>query len=270
MPADETKLTIYHPKSKEIGVSARELAAASDPVCKEEEKATELAVRIACEDPTEKDSLADTLPRARRRLKKALGELLRAGVALIFAYLARLFLDRTYKKITEERGEVGRAERGMLALGRLLGSFYIRRLVGRHRLLRALGSARRSDDEGNRIQSLGLAERRYRDGDRFAGADSVGAASDSPIVRVVIGVRITGRARVSEPVWCIKRFVANGRGGWTPIYSGYRAEAQSILFDFYSQPSPAELIQRAEPQESRKPRAAPESPRGMGQLSEAA
>jgi hypothetical protein len=239
---DETKLTIYHPKPKEIGVNASNLSAASYPACKEEEKDAELALRIVCEDPTEKDHLADTIARARRRLKKALGELVRATFALLFAYLARLLLGRSHKKITKERGEIGRAERGVLALQRLLGRFCIRRILGRGRMLRALGSAQRSDDEGNRLQSLKLAERRYRSGDEFAGG---GVETDSPIVRVVLGVRIAGRG---EPVWCIKRFVANGRGGWTPIYSGCEQEAESLLLDFYSEPSlPQQPAPLAEP-----------------------
>lgn len=166
-------------------------------------------------------------PDARKRLRTAFGELARATLALLFAYIARLFLGLAYKKITDARGEVGRAERGVLALQRLLGCFYIRRIVGRCRLLRALGSTRRSDDEGNRIQTLKLAERRYRIGEGFA---SGAAEGDAPLVRVIVGVRVVGR---SEPVWCIRRFVANGTGGWTPVYSGCEAQAESIMLDFY-------------------------------------
>lgn len=242
MLADETKLTIYHPKSKEIGLNDRDLAAASDPACKEEEKDAELAIRIVCEDPTEKDHLASSLSRARRRLRTAFGELARATLALLFAYIARLFLGLAYKKTTDIRGEVGRAERGVLALQWVLGRFYIRRVVGRGRMLQALGSSRHSDDEGNPLQSLKLAERRYRSGDGFAGGAAEG---DSPLIRVILGVRVVGR---SEPVWCIRRFVANGTGGWAPVYSGCETQAESIMIDFYSEPSlPQQPAPLAEP-----------------------
>jgi hypothetical protein len=236
VPADQSKASITDTK---VEPDPRALLHADGQVSNQEDEATELAFQIACEDPTEKDHLASTTYRARARVKAATAEFARAIVSLIFTGIARLFLNRAYKKITGRRGIVSRSERSTLALQRLLYSFLVRRVLGRRNLLRILGAGRREDDEGNVIYSLKLAERRYRVGEGCSGFGHFGqveaTAADSPTVRVLIGVQLSGQG---EPVWCLKRFMRTETGSWSALYSGYHSNAESALIDFYSEPSP--------------------------------
>jgi hypothetical protein len=236
VPADQSKASIVDTK---VEPDPRAVLHADGQVSNQEDEATELAFQIACEDPTEKDHLASMNSRARARVNAAAAEFARAIVALSFTGIARLFLNRSYKKITERRGIVGRSERGTLALQRLLSSFLVRRVLGRRNLLRILGAGRREDDEANVTYSLKLAERRYRVGEGCSGFGHCGlveaAAADSPTVRVLIGVQVSGQG---EPVWCLKRFMRTQTGSWSALYSGYHSNAESALIDLYSEPSP--------------------------------
>jgi hypothetical protein len=231
VPADQSKLTIHHPK---VEPNPRNLVAATDRATREEEAATELAFRIACEDPTERDHLSCSVGRARGRLEAAAAELVRSALALLFAYLASLSLGRFYRKVTASRGEVGRAERGTLALEALLARFLTRRLLGTGRLLWMIGAVRREDDEGETIHALKLAERRYHLAD---GSRDYAVASDSPVVRVLLGVRVAG---CGEPAWVLKRFESTGTGAWREIHAGCTASAEHALLRFYWNPSQEE------------------------------
>lgn len=230
MSEDQTKVSVYRPK---VERSPRQ-AAASTREFAEEEKAEKLALAIACEDPTEREHLSSSVGRARARLKAAAREMVRAFFALIFAYLARLLVDRSYRKVTEERGEVGRAERSVLALRRLLSGFFIRRIFTRKRLLAALGANSRTDDEGNTIYSLKVAERSYRVCDGFGA--SLASTADLPVIRVFVGVRI---AADGEPVWSLKRFVRDEAGAWSEIHACSVADADEAMLYFYMEPSHA-------------------------------
>lgn len=231
MSADQTKVAVYHPK---VERSSRELVTASDRGFTDEDKQTELALAMACEDPTERDHLAKNVGRARARLKAAATELVRVFFALLMAWLARIFLDRSNRKITQLRGDVGRAERSALALDKLLSSCFIRRIFTVRRLLRAFGARSYTDDEDNTIYSLKVAERSYRASDA-SGADKARAA-DLPIVRVFLGVRI---AADGVPVWSLKRFVRDEAGAWTEVHAGSTEDADSALIYFYMEPSHA-------------------------------
>lgn len=238
MPADQTRMTIYNPK---VEPNPRDLVHQGDRESAAEDAATEIAFQIACEDPTEKNHLASTSLRARARVKAAAAELVRAVMALILAWLGRLMLDWSYRKITEQRGVVGTAERAVLALERLLEGFSFRKIVGRRNLLRMLGASRRENGEGSYIHSLKLAERSYRpkesaSGFRCHGLEHAGAENSST-VRVLLGVRVGADG---EPFWCLKRFVRSSSGTWSQIYSGYETDIQSTLMAFYTDPSPIE------------------------------
>ena len=223
MPADQSKTSITDAKVEPDPRPPLWPLWPEDRTFKEEDEATDLAFQIACEDPTGKDHLASSVSRARKRLEAALCELARATLALLFAYIASLFLDLAYRKITDTRGEVGRSERRVLALQKMLESFTICGIIGRWRLLRALGASwRPGDPESIYIYSLALAERRYRHREGMCGLGHA-AAADSPTVRVVLGIRIAGSTRRSEPVWCLKRFAENGIGGWTQTLLWLRA-----------------------------------------------
>lgn len=243
VPAEENKVSVYTPKIKP---SSSELAVLGGAANDAEDETMALAIRIACEDPTERDHLSRTVLIARSRLRAAAAELVRAFVALFFAWLARLILDRSRKKITALRGEIGRAECGVLALQRLLGGFWVRKLLGRRTLVRMLGARGDTDDEGGTVYSLKLAGRRYREGDGF-GADHHGSAADAPMITVMLGVKITA---TGEPAWCLKRFVRTESGRFREIHRVYEPDAQSLLVAFYTEPSPtaasAELAEVAE------------------------
>lgn len=238
MPADQSKLTIYHPK---VGPNPGDLVAAADRAAREEEAATELAFRIACEDPTERNHLSRGVARARGRLGAAAAELVRSAFALLFAQLASLSLGHFYRKVTASCGEVGRAERGTLALEALMSRFFTRRVLGRGRLLGMLGATRREDDEGETIHALKLAERRYLLAD---GSPDNAIASDSPVVRVLLGIRVAGGG---EPVWVLKRFESTGTGAWREIHASCTADAENALLRFYSEPSQEESEEPAAP-----------------------
>lgn len=216
----------------------RELVRKEDRVSKEEDEATELAFAIACEDPTERDHLARTVSRAKSRVKAAAVELVRALLALCFAWLARSFLNLSYRKFTARRGAVGRAERNVLALQRRLGGLLFGKILGKRNLLRMLGASRRENEYGNVTHSLGLSERRYRVGEGARGFGNYGlaesTATDAPIVRVLLGVRIDNRG---ELLWCLKRFVRRETGTWSPLCSGYAENAETIVTNFYMEPS---------------------------------
>ncbi|WP_047865475.1 hypothetical protein [Rubrobacter aplysinae] len=253
MPANQTKITIYNPK---VEPDPRDLVASSRREFRDEEEATELAMRVALEDPSEVDHLAKTTARARARLKAAATELLRSLIALLFAWLARVFLNQARKKVTEQRGVIGRAESSVLALQRLLSRFWVRWLLGRRNLLRMLGATVREDDEGNPVCSLKLAERRYRANEGLCG-QGYASAADSPTTRVVIGVR-SAAGEVSQTTWCLKRFVSTGTGGWRPVNASYEADAKSLVLAFYSEPAVrGQLASAGEPSEE----AAEEAPR---------
>lgn len=229
MSAQQTKVAVHHPK---VERSSRELAAASDSRFAAEDEHTELALAIACEDPTECDHLAAGVGRARTRLKAAASELVRAFFALVLAWLARILLDRSNRKIIAMRGDVGRAERSALALQKLSGGFFIRRIFGRRRLLKALGARSRTDDADNTIHSLKVAERSYRAGDGFGAG--LGCAADLPVIKVFLGVRIGADG---VPVWCLKRFVRDEAGAPKEVHSGSIEDAETAMIYFYMEPS---------------------------------
>lgn len=233
MSTEQTKVAVYRPK---VERSSRELAAASSRKFAAEEEQTELALAMACEDPTEKEHLASNVGRARERLKAAAVELVRAFFALTFAWLARLLVKRSLGKIAARlaarRGRIGHAEGSALALQRLMGGFFIRRIIGVRRLLRALGANSRTDDEDNTIHSLKVAERRYRACDASA-ADKANA-SDLPLIRVFVGVRL---GVDGEPVWSLKRFVRDEAGSTREVHSGCCEDAETALIYFYMEPS---------------------------------
>jgi hypothetical protein len=243
LPEEETKVNVYNPKVKP---SSSGLAAVGGAASAAEDETTALAIRIACEDPTERDHLSTTVPRARSRLKAAAAEIVRAFVALFFTWLARMILDRSRKKITGLRGEIGRAECGVLALQHLLERFWVKKILGRRTLVRMLGAKGDTDDEGGTVYSLKLASRRYREGDGF-GAHHLGSAADSPTITVMLGVKITASG---EPVWCLKRYARTESGGFREIHRVYEPDAQSLLVTFYTEPSHtvpgAELAEVAE------------------------
>lgn len=264
MPVDNSKVTIIDTKVEPDPHPPRR---PNDRVSKEEDQAAELAFQLACEDSTEKNHLAQTTTRARSRVKAAAAELLRSLVALVFAWGARLLLNRSYRKITEQRGVVGTAERAVLALERLLEGFSFRKVIGRRNLLRMLGASRHEDGEGSPVHSLKLAERRYRPGERASGFRYHGlehaVAENSPVVRVLLGVKVDADDAEGKSLWCLKRFVRSSSGTWTQIYSGYEADAQSALMAFYMEPSPTEQSMRPleeapieEPPEEEPPQAA--------------
>ena len=255
MSAEQIKVAVHHPK---VERSSRELAAAFDRRFAAEDEHTELALAIACEDPTERDHLASNVGRARARVKAAFNELVRAFFALVLAWLAQRRLDRCYRKITAIRGDVGRAERSALALEKLLGGFFIRRVVGAKRLLRALGANSRTDDEGNTTYSLKVAERSYRAGDGFGAG--LGYAADLPVIRVFLGVRVGADG---VPVWCLKRFVRDEARAPSEVHNGSTEDADDALLYFYMEPShqrPADgaapVAQGLEPARHRQPAAA--------------
>lgn len=233
MSAQQTKVAVHHPK---VERSSRELVAASDSRLAAEERQTELAMRLACEDPTERDHLASNVSRARLRLKAAATELVRAFFSLVLAWLVRMLLERSNRKITATRGNIGRAECSALALDRLFSGFFIRRIFGCRRLLRVFGAGSRTDDEGNAIYSLKVAERSYRvsyrAGDGFGAG--LGCAADLPVIRVFVGVRITADG---VPVWCLKRFVRDEAGAPKEIHAGSAEDAETALIYFYMEPS---------------------------------
>lgn len=229
MSAQQTKVAVHHPK---VERSSRELAAASNSRFATEEKQTELAMRLACEDPTERDHLASNVVRARLRLKAAATELVRAFFSLVLAWLARMLLDRSNRKITAMRGVIGGAERSALALDRLFSGFFIRRIFRCRRLLRAFGARSRTDDADNAIYSLKVAERSYRAGDGFG--SGLGCAADLPVIRVFLGVRITADG---VPVWCLKRFVRDEAGSWGEIHCGSAGDVETAMIYFYMEPS---------------------------------
>lgn len=233
MSTEQTKVAVYRPK---VERSSRELAAVSNGGFAAEDRQTELALAIACEDPTERDHLASGVGRARARLGAAFGELLRAFFALILAWVSQKRLNRCYRKVTEERGDVGRAERSALALEKLLEGVFARRIFERRRLLRALGANRRTDDEDNSIYSLKVAERRYRAGDGSGSREGAGPgyAGDLPVIRVFLGVRVGADG---VPVWCLKRFVRDEAGAPREVHCGNCADASDALLYFYMEPS---------------------------------
>lgn len=220
------KTTVYRPvvekNHREAAASCKEFAA--------EDKATELALRAACEDPTEREYLSGAVDRMRARLKAAVVELARAFSALLFAWLARALLNHSYRKITAKRGEVGRGERSALALQNLLSSFFIRRIVGGRGLLKALGASSRTDDEDNSIHSLKVGGRSYSPCD----GHSLAAAASVPEIRVLLGVRV---GHDGEPVWCLKRFVCTDTGLWRELHSSTVADAGDAMIHFYMEPS---------------------------------
>ena len=229
MSTEQTKVAVYRPK---VERSSRELAAVSNGGFAAEDRQTELALAIACEDPTERDHLASGVCRARVRLKAAFGELVRAFFALLLAWVAQKRLNRCYRRITEERGDVGRAERSALALEKLLDGVFARRIFERRRLLRALGATSRIDDEDNFVYSLKVAERSYQSSDGFGAGP--GAAGDLPIVRVFLGVRVGADG---VPVWCLKRFVRDEAGATREVHTGATEDADDALLYFYMEPS---------------------------------
>lgn len=215
-----------------VGPNPRQLAADSCREFAAEEEATELALRMACEDPTEREHLSAGVVRARSRVKAAAGEMIRSMIALILASVARMLLNRRYRKVTDERGEIGRAERSALALEKLLRSFFVRRIVGCKQLLRWLGASWRTDDEETTIYSLKVAERSYRATDGFGAG--LGYAADLPVIRVFLGVRLGADG---VPVWCLKRFVRDEVGVPREVHAGSTEDADDALLYFYMEPS---------------------------------
>lgn len=197
----------------------------------------ELAFEMAMTDLSEKDHAGAGASAAAARLKAAAGELVRATLALIGALVGRLLLANAAEAVARRTGKrmVG-AERSVLAMEKLLQSFFWRSVVGRRRLL-ALFGARISGEEAATTRRLKLATRNYRSGQKSSGL-GYAVAADAPTVHVMLGVSVMGK---EKPIYRVRRFVEAEQGGFSELGGFHSTDAAEAFVEFLASPELAQL-----------------------------
>lgn len=209
-----------------------------------EEAEQELAFELAMTDLSEKDHAGAAVNAAVVRLKEAVGELLRATVALIAALVGKLLLANAADAVAGNTGKraVG-AERSVLAMDQLLRSFFWRRILGRRKLLALFGARSITNNDGAATnRRLKLATRDYRSGQKSSGL-GYAVAADAPMVHVMLGVSVMGK---EKPIYRIRRFVEAEQGGFNELGGFHSTDAAEAFVEFLRSPNLAQLTAEEE------------------------
>lgn len=219
---------------------------------REEQEGLELAFEIAATDSTEKDHLAASPGVAYRRFERAAVELLHSGLALMASLVGRLLLASAaravHKRGTRKLGrrKMSPVQLSVLSLEELLEGPGWRRPAGRVRTLRMLGARWRVGEDGTKVVSLKLAERRYRSGCKDSGLGYTTAA-DAPVVRVMLGVSMRGK---EKPVHRVRRFMEVEPGRFTEMAGYHAADAEDAFIEYLSNLSVEQMNEERDGEEA--------------------